>query len=611
MHDSTTLLEPSEEDAPVRTDLNNNRGISGAYNESILSRRSFSSHYQAEDDCRSLGKHRNRSKQELFIRPIVACSWQFIVLVMLTAFIIRTETTAHRIVPARLATLHQQYPQGTATAITLTGSLLSLLSTKTFTEAIRFATVVSLASPGSKNMSLYSLYARITVGSGDALFDFGKGRRAWTFISLVSLLLFTVQTAAWTTILTPRATDIPYPTSFQDFNYTAPYNVLSVAKKWAQAWESGYAAAKNSETNMTSFFYGYVLNGTSRGISPIAPTFDNWTRVEAIQQGITAEVNCKVTPASDPDIRVSQTTVADGIMKVTLCCACPSMEHVVVYKGTPYLAFTSCPISDTDNVITTYIIGRDDFDQVSVWNQTCIIKPQWLNVHVTYDRGGFVTLEPVTQLPDITLTSWIIQSAIIFLEDHFSNSQTMQWNNIQDTIIEIADPSGSDLSDSESQVKEQPTKVMADYIRGVFEFGAAVARSGWIQEGIIQTESGPPLQSFSSTTYVHVIVWGQTPRYRLIIAISPLAIMITTITIILASLYRARRLDVDYIASFNAMDTLHIISACSSGDVHAVSFPDYSKDIGLFSKDVEVGLTEVKNGSGVAGFRLSQRSKEP
>ncbi|KAF8726412.1 hypothetical protein AX14_007909 [Amanita brunnescens Koide BX004] len=573
MHDSTTLLEPSEEDAPVRTDLNNNRGISGAYNESILSRRSFSSHYQAEDDCRSLGKHRNRSKQELFIRPIVACSWQFIVLVMLTAFIIRTETTAHRIVPARLATLHQQYPQGTATAITLTGSLLSLLSTKTFTEAIRFATVVSLASPGSKNMSLYSLYARITVGSGDALFDFGKGRRAWTFISLVSLLLFTVQTAAWTTILTPRATDIPYPTSFQDFNYTAPYNVLSVAKKWAQAWESGYAAAKNSETNMTSFFYGYVLNGTSRGISPIAPTFDNWTRVEAIQQGITAEVNCKVTPASDPDIRVSQTTVADGIMKVTLCCACPSMEHVVVYKGTPYLAFTSCPISDTDNVITTYIIGRDDFDQVSVWNQTCIIKPQWLNVHVTYDRGGFVTLEPVTQLPDITLTSWIIQSAIIFLEDHFSNSQTMQWNNIQDTIIEIADPSGSDLSDSESQVKEQPTKVMADYIRGVFEFGAAVARSGWIQEGIIQTESGPPLQSFSSTT--------------------------------------ARRLDVDYIASFNAMDTLHIISACSSGDVHAVSFPDYSKDIGLFSKDVEVGLTEVKNGSGVAGFRLSQRSKEP
>ena len=85
--------------------------------------------------------------------------------------------------------------------------------------------------------------------------------------------------------------------------------------------------------------------------------------------------------------------------------------------------------------------------------------------------------------------------------------------------------------------------------------------------------------------------------------------MITSITIILASLYRARHLDVDYIASFNAMDTLHIISACSSGDVHAVSFPDYSKDIGLFSKDVEVELTEVKDGSGIAGFRLSRRSR--
>ena len=130
-------------------------------------------------------------------------------------FIKWTESTAYRIVPRLLENLYQQYPQGTATAITLVGSLLSLLSTKyvsettsnfkllvaheldrAFSEAIRFATVVSLASPGSKNISLYSLYARITVGSGNALFDFGKGRRVWTIMSLVSLFLFTVQTAA-------------------------------------------------------------------------------------------------------------------------------------------------------------------------------------------------------------------------------------------------------------------------------------------------------------------------------------------------------------------------------------------------------------------------------
>ena len=83
--------------------------------------------------------------------------------------------------------------------------------------------------------------------------------------------------------------------------------------------------------------------------------------------------------------------------------------------------------------------------------------------------------------------------------------------------------------------------------------------------------------------------------------------MIATIIIILASLYRARYLDLDCIASFNAMDTLHIITACRSGNVHAVSFPDFSKDIGLFSKDVGVELAEMEAGGGVAGFHLSSR----
>lgn len=85
--------------------------------------------------------------------------------------------------------------------------------------------------------------------------------------------------------------------------------------------------------------------------------------------------------------------------------------------------------------------------------------------------------------------------------------------------------------------------------------------------------------------------------------ISPLAIMIATVVIILASLYRARHLDLYHgIASFSPMDPLHLITACSSGNVHTLSFPDYSQDIGLFSKNVRVELTEMEGGSGVAGF---------
>jgi hypothetical protein len=140
VHGSTTLLDPSEREAPTTND----DVVSEAYNTSMSSRRSFDHHSEHDLYVHRLGvntifinvlpsqspaKHRNRSLL-VFIRPIIAFSWQFIVLVMLMVFIIRTESTAYPILPSHLATLFVQYPQGTAIATTLVGSLLSLISTK-------------------------------------------------------------------------------------------------------------------------------------------------------------------------------------------------------------------------------------------------------------------------------------------------------------------------------------------------------------------------------------------------------------------------------------------------------------------------------------------------
>ena len=86
-----------------------------------------------------------------------------------------------------------------------------------------------------------------------------------------------------------------------------------------------------------------------------------------------------------------------------------------------------------------------------------------------------------------------------------------------------------------------------------------------------------------------------------------MAIMIATIIIILASLCRARHLGLRSIASFNAMDTMHIITACSLGNVHETVFPDYDGNIGLFSNDMAVELAEIDARNGAAGFYLSPR----
>ena len=142
----------------------------------------------------------------------------------------------------------------------------------------------------------------------------------------------------------------------------------------------------------------------------------------------------------------------------------PLLIHVSDYpplvygdRREPYLAFTKCPIGNADNVISmTFIIllcliiyspniavylnsghypGKNG-DSGIVGNQTCIIKPRWLNVNAIYVRDGFLTLEPMTRnLPDIPLTSSLfIRSAVSTLEDHFANSQTMLENHIADTI---------------------------------------------------------------------------------------------------------------------------------------------------------------------------------
>ena len=115
----------------------------------------------------------------------------------------------------------------------------------------------------------------------------------------------------------------------------------------AEASDSGIATARE-RFNTTTYLslYGNVFNGTSSremkrhdqkkygsydflpgGITPITDKFNNWTRVEAIQQGFTADVNCAVTQAvSDPVFRVNQTTIASVITRIYLCCNCTSIN---------------------------------------------------------------------------------------------------------------------------------------------------------------------------------------------------------------------------------------------------------------------------------------------
>jgi hypothetical protein len=74
----------------------------------------------------------------------------------------------------------------------------------------------------------------------------------------------------------------------------------------------------------------------------------------------------------------------------------------------------------------------------------------------------------------------------------------------------------------------------------------------------------------------------------------------------LFSLYRARKLRLNHDIPFDPMNVLHIIAACSFGNVQTIQFPDYTEDIGTFSKYVGVGFPEGRAGKDdVQGFHFS------
>jgi hypothetical protein len=76
--------------------------------------------------------------------------------------------------------------------------------------------------------------------------------------------------------------------------------------------------------------------------------------------------------------------------------------------------------------------------------------------------------------------------------------------------------------------------------------------------------------------------------------------MTTTIIIILLAMVQSWKKPLEHVLCFDPMDTLHIIAACSSGDVRNQSFPDYDQDIGGLGKK-RIHLPD----DGAAGFRIS------
>lgn len=273
----------------------------------------------------------------------------------------------------------------------------------------------------------------------------------------------------------------------------------------------------------------------------------------------------------------------------------------------------------------------------------CTIKPQLLNVTVTYENTGIVSINSTTEIPtDLPVnTSSVAQSVIAAVRNHLPLTQSSASNSVVDTLYGLTPVNlYHDVNMSWSQVEVAFSPLMvnapfsrflslklppyqAAYIQGAIEATAtvrpihkiSVAETDHTKQALRQSFTSkfefPDMpgifQTVSTKTYMQVIVWGQVAQLRLMIIIAPMAIMISTISLVLLSFYWARHLRLKYDSHFDPMDVLHIIAACGSGNVQTITFPGYSNDISAFCKYVDVELPEGRAGDD-QGFRFSEKT---
>ncbi|KAJ7119351.1 hypothetical protein C8R43DRAFT_86191 [Mycena crocata] len=506
-----------------------------------------------------------------------------------------------------LAEIFVDSPQTKTYLSTFLATALSTFSSYLFSQAVRHAIVVSLTRP----VEVSTLQYGISISRRSLIFEFRQAK--WVLAAGVFFLATLMQTAGWSSLLTPSSILVHTPLEGTELDLSSS----AFNDQFLDLWDGNVQSYVNAtllsiietsgETSANSAigyngildYYGYAHQASTGGVYPVYlvdaagsnpdfmmtttntkpfPPLSITTNMSMSQQGVTAAVSCKtqeLTPNSNPPLE----RYADpALLKVengpsfaytafSSATTCAGGDRFFIGPQLMSLNNTlfamACPRNFTPE-IQTYTIIIDAQAEGSMYSEmgtlVCQVTPQIQNMTTVYYEDG----QYVSTTPDLTYApasaGAISLAAIYGIMESLVFGQSDSRNAVGDAIIAI-------FWDQASEEKLTYEQIWAAYIKGVVEFmGTAVKTQVAAPNGPF---SGRPPKNMTKATngtaFTTTLGWEYRASTTGIILIPSTFVALASILIVIvAHFYNRGGIEMRH-RDFDPSDPVSLMAAASAG----------------------------------------------
>ncbi|KAJ7506105.1 hypothetical protein B0H11DRAFT_1974779 [Mycena galericulata] len=487
-------------------------------------------------------------------------------------------------------------------------------------------------------MSLGALVSILRTLSGSPVLN--RRKQKWSAISIVLILLLSVQTSGWSALITPITLVVSTPLTGSEIDLSSPlltqmlsdgaldycvWNTSTLAGLISGQTDSGYAAAKGAlgitaaitvidqtfdmrtggilpltltDIDVRPWFQG-ILPKSLHPVSGLPNGLPQGS--ETSQQGFTADVTCRsqeLTANTTPSAILLNQTVNNanaGSMiyshLVSDCAGATIFNHTMnstsayTIADSNYVLMVACPAGENYT-----LIFKTSGIYASQQNIVCTFSPQITRMDVHYSNAtanaGTIDTYPTNKGSVTELAGGPAGLAAVFtIFNMVLVSQSLYASPIGDQLLGLAEQLGGNETDDMS------FHIMEEYIRGVAEYSGTIFRACLSTTNVVWPAGVPANMTLSTegNFTTNIAGWASASASTFWVLLPGTIIALITILIVLRAI--AEHSGDSTGPPFDPSNPMHLLAASASGGLHDL-FTGRGKDTEE-AEDVRIILTST------------------